>query len=222
MVVLLAALALALLTAGAVAQAQSGGETTQQAQGAKEKTERHCVAAAIPAESEEASEVGPLAEPQVECFATFRKAVEKATGGRIKDTPNAASEAARNKKFRDRLSEPARSGGDFSTQSVTGNDTVGYGVVLSIEYEDASFRGNTLTFAASNPCADDGQANYVLPNIGEKWNDEISSFQGANRCDLRHFEHADYRGRVFPYTGVYAGSATMSGFNDVTTSIRWY
>jgi hypothetical protein len=218
------------LTAGAVAQAQSGGKTTQQAPDANDKAERHCVAGVLEAGSDEAARVDPLAEPPVECFGTFREAVKDATGGRIKDAPNDASEAARNKAFRDKLSAPGQQkqqGGGISTQAVDGNNTVGCCVVLSVEYEHADYRGNTLTYAAGHGCIDDGRANYVLPNIGSKWNDEISSFVGANRCDLRHFQHANYGGICYPNNGVggcytLSSDANMGYFNDQTTSIRWY
>ena len=244
--VLLAALALAVLTAAAVAQAQSGEGTTQaqpgeettqqssEATGAEDKAERHCVIAAVPAGSEEeASEAGPLDEPRTECFPTFRQAVERATAWRIKDAPNDASRAALDKAFHDRLFAPGpppgqQDGGDVSTQAVDGNNTYGCCTVLSVEYEDADYRGNTATFAAGGPCIDNGAADYVTPNVGSKWNDEISSFTGSNRCDMRHFENDYYGGRCWPYGTAFGGctvavyASNMGYFNDLTTSIRWY
>ena len=90
----------------------------------------------------------------------------------------------------------------------------------------ADYRGNTATFAASGGCVDDGNADYVTSNVGAKWNDEISSFTGTNRCQVRRFEHASYGGRCYPNYGVGCSvnnyEDNLGWFNDLTTSIRWY
>lgn len=226
MTILLAALALAVLTAGAVAQAQSEGETTQQAPDAKDKAERHCVAAAEPAGSKAASKV----ESQVKCFATFREAVERATGGRIKDAPNDASQVAKNKSFRDRLfAAPVQQGKrspeseDPSPKYVCCNDTAGSGAVLSVEYEDIDFRGNTLTFRGGSGCDDSGGWEWGAPGLGGNYvrgfNDEVSSFVGANRCQVRHYEHTNYGGNYMVPRNQFA---SMGVWNDEASSIRWY
>lgn len=204
-------LCVAMLVAVIQAQAQTQGLVPQQVP-YNENQERHCVASAVKA--------GSAGGSQMECFKTFREAVYVATGGRIKDAPNDASEVAKNGAFRARLfASPKQQSGNVSSQSVCCNDTSGSGAVLSVEYEDAYYRGNTLTYRGGSGCDYDSGYEWGSSYVGSRWNDEISSYVGANRCQVRHYQHSNYGG---DYTYISGADDYMGVFNDETSSIRWY
>lgn len=108
--------------------------------------------------------------------------------------------------------------GDFSTQNHN-NDVVGCCAILSVEYENDRYRGNSLTYRASSGCDRNRDVDWQVPNVGSDWNDTITSFIAAGRCTEAHFENDFYGGRA---TARQVQDPNMGGFNDLTTSIRWY
>jgi hypothetical protein len=209
--VLVAALALAALVATIGAQALAEPGRGGQAVGPRavayvEGKERHCVATVGGTRAQRS------AAPQ--CYRTFREAIWVATDGRVKNAPNDASQVAKDKELRDRLFAAP-----LQPRLVIGNNTVGSGTILSVEYEDTYQRGNTLTIKSRRgPCDANPDRDEDYPYVGDKWNDEISSFVGANGCQVRHWDNVNYGGANFSQRNQ---SDRMGSMNDRTSSITW-
>lgn len=203
-----------------------GGGDSQQRSGLEpqpvpydEKVDRHCVVSVV--------EVGSGNKSRIVCYETFREAVYVATGERIKNAPNDASQAANNKAFHSRLfATPEKNAGKTlpkpgtrSAQQVFGNGTIGSGAVLSVEYEDSGYKGNTLTIRSGSGCDRSSDRDHQLRYVGGIWNDEISSFTGSNNCYVKHYQNSGFRGSSTPTR---ARSDYLGFANDETSSIRWY
>lgn len=176
---------------------------------------RHCVSTVGAGEAQ---------QPKMECFSTFRAAISDATGGRVADAPTNASELAADRALQKRIfaaprESDAADSGRLSPMSVGGNDVVGCCNVLSVEYEHAGFRGNTLTYRIKGrPCDGDRGLEAAVVYVGDKWNDEISSYVGSGRCQVKHYQHRDYEGSS---TRLKQQDNNMGVFNDETSSIKW-
>jgi hypothetical protein len=162
--------------------------------------------------------------PDVECFSTFRDAIRDATNGRVSNAPKDASGFAGDRAMQKRIfsgaTETSATGSrKISPRSVTGNDVVGCCNVLSVEYEDSGFGGNTLTYRAKGrPCDSDGGLEVGVSYVGDKWNDEISSYVGSGRCQVKHYQNSNYGGAS---TRLRQQDNYMGIFNDETSSIKW-
>jgi hypothetical protein len=82
--------------------------------------------------------------------------------------------------------------------------------LLMIGYEDADY--NTTT----------GDSFYGIRNIGDDWNDKLSSFRTYGNCEeVNLFEHERYNLFQDGRRGFYVGDTSYVGFmNDLTTSIH--
>lgn len=152
--------------------------------------------------------------PLVECFDDFTAALAHATRGEITDAPMTAAAAVRDPEIRHELRIDAQ----FELANHE-NTTSGSGQILPIEYEHRDLQGNSLIYRAGSGCDADTGIEWSVPAISSDWNDEISSFVGANGCGAKHFEHSSYNGASTPWgqSGNYLGDA----MNDRTSSIRW-
>ncbi len=201
---LLAALVLAVF--GTQAEASSSEASGGQAAG----HQRHCVRT--------------VGHSETECFSTFRAAISAATGGRVADAPANASELATDRALQKRLfaaprGSSATDSGRLSPRSVGDNDVVGCCNVISVEYEHTGFGGNTLTYRVKgHPCDGDGGLEVGVQYVGDKWNDEISSYVGSGRCQVKHYQHSGYNGSS---TRLRQQDNNMGVFNDETSSIKW-
>ena len=199
LVVALALAAAALAVLGT--QTEASGET-------KAGKGRHCVATVGEGMGE---------APRTECFSRFRAAIEEATGGRVAEAPNDASKLATDRSLQKAVFAAANGGP--SSKAVNGNDVVGCCNVLSVEYEHAGYGGNTLTYRAKGrPCDGDAGLEVGVSYVGDKWNDEISSYVGSGRCQVKHYQHREYRGSS---TSLRQQDGRMGVFNDETSSIKW-
>jgi hypothetical protein len=95
--------------------------------------------------------------------------------------------------------------------------------LLMIGYEDADY--NTTTgdsfgwYGSAGPCDLEG---YGIRNIGDDWNDKLSSFRTYGNCEeVNLFEHERYNLFQDGRRGFYVGDTSYVGFmNDLTTSIH--
>ena len=149
--------------------------------------------------------------PTKRCFDNFRDAMAYASAGQITDAPLTGAAAIRNPIFAQQIG--------LGYELVNHENTVaGCCVILSIEYEHADFRGNTLTYRAETGCDRDRDIDYGISFMSADWNDEISSYVTLNRCAVKHFEH-QYEGGAS--TDWSTGDDYMGVMNDATSSLRW-
>lgn len=149
----------------------------------------------------------------VECFDDFRAALAHATRGDITDAPMTAAEAVRDPEIRHQLGI-----GAYYELANHENTTAGSGDILSVEYEHRDLQGNSLIYRGGNGCDADRGVEWSVGELTH-WNDEISSFVGANGCGVKHFEHQNFNGASTPWSQSdnYVGDA----MNDRTSSIKW-
>lgn len=166
---------------------------------AKDQPKReHCVVHLEPAT---AGRPSPM--KQGPCFATLAESIAAATNGRVQ-LPATATAAQVDQSLR-----------DLSTSGDVGTATE---YVLSIEFWDAYFAGQTYTFTASAPCSP--TVFYSLDNFNFSWNDRISSSQGYSNCNkVRHWEHSPRAGATIDCP---PSCATMGVMNDATSALEWF
>jgi hypothetical protein len=75
-------------------------------------------------------------------------------------------------------------------------------------YEHCDYLGKSMPIGAN------GKTAYH--NLGDQWNDKVSSVRVPPGMRLRLFEHANYRGSYRDYTG---DNNCMHGFHDVASSL---
>jgi len=155
-------------------------------------SERHCIA--------KATRVGTpvrFAVPVAVCFPTFAQALSAATAG---STQLSAG---------------------FKAKDLTrGQIRPSVQTVISIDFVDAQWSGNTLTWYVDN---DVGCANfdeYWADTMPLGWNDVVSSAQMYDSCNFAtHFEHTGFAGAYIDCLG--NGCYTMGAMNDATSSEHW-
>lgn len=181
------------------------------------------LAGAVPAATAQANEgttttgkhcVVEVTNGKTTCYQSFRDAVAKATGGRITDAPSTPSTAVADSRFEDRLNALGAESGEEDGRA---------NVVVSIEYDWAYYQDDVGSLTASAPggCVANGGADWQLANVGEDWNDRISSFRGYADCNVDHFEHADFDGASTGWLADVGSMADHTSLNNLTSSIRW-
>lgn len=155
----------------------------------------NCVARALPS--------GSSATPTVKCFATFSSAITYATDGKV-HLRNAARA-----RF---VSESEMSGATAATVNPTGANTR---YVLTIDYVDANFQGNTLTWYQSAKCG-----SFASGSMPSGWNDVVTSLVNYSGCASTLFWNIHF-GQPTYLTHVGASVARLGSFNDRTSSQDW-
>ena len=171
-----------------VADARTLDATLQSPQ--RPTAERHCIGQAFKVG------VAPAATHAPRCFPTFAEAIKAATAGAVTLAPDARPNSLRSSHIR----RP-------STQTVIG-----------IDYVDANYQGNTLTWWVSNPngCADG--STYWNDVVPLDWQNNTSSATAWAGCT--HFLH--YEGAYQTGTVIDCTCATMGVMNDKTVSEYWH
>lgn len=185
----------ALLGAGLLSLAftSTGGSTTPASAHARPAASgHHCIVQISPVLPGQTS--SQMSAPR--CFATFRQAISAATSGAVR-----VSSSVTPRTLSARMLRPER---------LTAT------VVLSIDYVNSNYQGNTLTWYDSGTagCA----ANtYSASSMPSGWNDVISSSHRYDSCTHNpHFENVNFGGAIYPCT-----CATMGVMNDKTSSEKW-
>ncbi|MEV7872476.1 peptidase inhibitor family I36 protein [Streptomyces sp. NPDC088124] len=145
----------------------------------------------------------------VSCYATFREAIAKATGGRITDGPEEARTAAADAAFERQVNTASTSAAAPAATTL-----------ISIEYQHPDYKGETRSMYGTRGSCTSG-ATYKRADIRTlyaDWNDKISSFKGQSGCRVNHYEHSNYGGAQ---TGYKSAMKDMGLMEDKTTSLRW-
>jgi hypothetical protein len=88
------------------------------------------------------------------------------------------------------------------------------------DWEDSQQRGDSLIWTADAGCT--ANRGYNLPDIGNAWDNRISSSIGKNGCNrFRHFEGVAYSGSLIVCTLSDIPCYQMGAMNDETTSEKW-
>ena len=141
------------------------------------------------------------ASSPMSCYDSFTTAIAKATGGRVTDAPADVRKAMRDPKLIAQLNDTS-----FSLAQVC---------VLSTECDGSDFTSDSVTYTVTAGC--DG-FNWSKAYVGDRWNDDISSYQAFSNCVVRHWEHRDFAGLS---TAFDRGQSDMGWFDDETSSIDW-
>jgi hypothetical protein len=66
--------------------------------------------------------------------------------------------------------------------------------VLATLYTNANYAGSSLVLQASTPCDTNADVDHSWATLPAGFADEVSSFRGANNCQVKLFEHTNYGG----------------------------
>lgn len=150
---------------------------------------RYCIAEAVP--------VGSTQQAAAVCYPTFAASVLAATSGRV------------------RLPAGERPGSVTPGQLDAGPIVPGTTYVLSIDYQNIDFGGNSFVWYQTSKCG-----SFQAPTMPSGWNDTISSVIAENGCATTLFWNANFGSPTYPIAR--NGSAASLGvFNDETSSQTW-
>ncbi len=178
----------ALVLSGGTAASASTTTTTT----ATPSASRNCVATAAP--------IGSAATPRFTCYATFAGAVRAATNGRV------------------RLPAGTRPGSvtpDEINQAALTPDTPNATFVLSVDYQNSNFGGNTLFWTEPSGCG-----NFEASSMPSGWNDQVSSVAASSGCATTLFQNNNFTGTTFVIKKN-ASATTLGSFNDEASSQTW-
>jgi hypothetical protein len=89
--------------------------------------------------------------------------------------------------------------------------------VISIDYGQGNFAGNTLTWTVPNPSGCNRGNSYSAASMPSGWNDRVSSSKSQNGCSRNdHFQNTNFLG-----AGITCTCATMGTMNNQTSSELW-
>jgi hypothetical protein len=146
------------------------------------------------------------------CYATFREAIRRATGGRIADAPASAPAAMRDKAFEARINAVAA---QTSRSGLAASDTI-----ISIQYTQRDYLGLDQVWTASKGCPDNNldDVDWAIDDVD--WTEDlISSFHGYANCWVKHYENRNQGGASTPFQ--YARTYIGAALDDRTSSIEW-
>lgn len=150
-----------------------------------------CAVGVHPVDPTAAVSLDALAEPVVDCFATFAEAVEFATDGEL----SAASPAE--------LEEAVDSGTVAS-------------VVLGYEYKGTYYSGGSLVLYGTSGSGCGSGSTYGFSSMPTGWSNVISSAKVFASCWSIHYDYTGYSGDRRTCTGSCSSLGTM---NNRTSSI---
>jgi hypothetical protein len=150
---------------------------------------------------------------RVRCYQTYREAIADASKGRVLDAPLDAATAAVSPGFQAEMDRAA----------VAADSTV-----LSTEYKDRDFGGDSLTITDGTGCVKGG--SDIKKGLPAGWDNTISSFKTLGHCQVKHFADPNQRGAsvgwdVGPhdYIGDSLDNKTSSlqyGYADIPTTVE--
>jgi hypothetical protein len=150
---------------------------------------QNCVAQAEPA--------GSMVTPTATCYSSFSAAISAATGGRV------------------HLPAMTRPGSVTSQMIDAWNAGPATSFVLSVDYKDADFGGDSLTWTQSSNCG-----KFQAAGMPSGWNDVISSLVTSTGCANTLYQNANFGGMTVSISKNTARSG-LGSFNDLTTSQKW-
>jgi hypothetical protein len=134
-----------------------------------------------------------VAEPVVDCFATFAEAVEFATDGELSASSPAELEAA-----------------------VESEAAAMASVVLGYEYKGSSYSGGSIVLYGTSGSGCGSGSTYGFSSMPTGWNNVISSAKVFASCWSIHYDYTGYSGDRRTCTGSCSSLGTM---NNRTSSI---
>jgi len=145
----------------------------------------------------EAVQAGSSRTPSVTCFRTFARSIRAATNGRVN------------------LPDSAAPGSVTPAELNVGPVALITEYVLSIDYQDSGFSGNTLTWTQTSRCG-----SFQASSMPAGWNDTISSVIASSGCATTLFWNTGFGTPSYPIAR--NGSASSLGtFNDQASSQTW-
>ncbi|MEV5508224.1 SGNH/GDSL hydrolase family protein [Streptomyces orinoci] len=139
------------------------------------------------------------------CYKTYREAITAVSAGRIKDAPINAHAAVTDAAF---LAEMDRA-------SVTANNSV----ILSTEYKDRDFGGESLTIYDDSGCTESNSKHYY-GEFPSGWDNTITSFKTFGTCQEKHFSEPNSKGDSVGWD-VGAHDYIGDAMNDRTRSVQY-
>ncbi len=143
------------------------------------------------------------------CYATFPEAISAATGGRVHLPANISGS-----QLTPAMLQPAQSGA--SPLSSTCDPGCG-GTVIGIDWMNANYLGDTLTYTTNNSAGCSQGANFYFSSMPSGWNDDVSSAHSYQSCF--NFEHFYDVGFGYPMYDCPPSCANMGAANDQTSSV---
>jgi hypothetical protein len=148
-----------------------------------------CVAQAVPA--------GSSRSAALTCYRTFADSIRAATRGRVS------------------LPESAAPGSVTPAELNAGPAALITQFVLSIDYQNSNFTGNTLTWTQTSRCG-----SFQAGSMPSGWNDQISSVIASSGCATTLFWNSSFGSPTDPIARN-GSAATLGVFNDQTSSQTW-
>jgi hypothetical protein len=140
---------------------------------------------------------GRTAVPAATCYATFAQSISAATRGRVS------------------LPASTAAGSVTPDQINAGPDVANTTFVISIDYQNSNFGGNTLTWFESSKCG-----SFQISSMPSGWNDVVSSVRTFSGCANTLYQNNNFGTPTFNI-GKNGSAASLGGFNDKTSSQRW-
>lgn len=89
--------------------------------------------------------------------------------------------------------------------------------LISTDYGQGSFSGDTLTWTVPNSSGCNGGNAYQAASMPSGWNDRVSSSKSAGGCaENDHFQNTNFLG-----AGITCTCSTMGSLNNATSSETW-
>ena len=151
-------------------------------------SQQNCVATALPA--------GDPGTPSVTCYATFAKAISAATHGRVQLPASATP-------------------GSVTIRQLNAGATPATTFVLSIDWVNNNFGGDSLTWTQSSACGS-FQASGMPPG----WNDIDIVRRHHSGCANTLYKNAGFGGTTFSI-GRNSSASSLGSMNDQTSSEKW-
>jgi hypothetical protein len=150
---------------------------------------RYCVA--------EATRAGSTRVPAMACYHSFARSVRVATSGRVRLPASATPRSV--------------TPDELNAGAITPNTSY----VLSIDYQNSNYGGNTFVWYQSSKCG-----SFQSASMPTGWNDVVSSVKAESGCATTLFWNNNFGSPTYPITK--NGSAASLGvFNDETSSQSW-
>lgn len=151
--------------------------------------DRYCIAEAVP--------LGSSLTPTMTCYHSFAASIKAATGGRV------------------RLPASAKPGSVTPDELNAGAESPATTFVLSIDYQNIDFGGQSLIWQQSTKCG-----SFQASSMPSGWNDVISSVAAESGCATTLFQNTGFTGSTFKIAK--NGTASSLGsFNDQASSQKW-
>jgi hypothetical protein len=145
----------------------------------------------------QAEAAGSTVTPAATCYSSFSAAISAATGGRVHLPPTMTPGSVTPHMIDSWNADPANT------------------FVLSIDYKDADFSGDSMTWTRPSNCG-----NFQAAGMPPGWNDALSSLVTSTGCANTLYQDANFGGMTVSISKNTARSG-LGSFNDLTTSQKW-